>query len=224
MFKKLKATFILAVFLSTSTLVDANLITVQGVEMNSIDLNGSNSTFEDFYQFSFSDYSSHTGLEVKNRAIVFIAELNSEFAMFMMLSGPGGKKANVIGDITGTEGLISFIDDPGGIDPLTGSQIDWKYSENKNDGLIYSGLLTEIWNIDVGLTKVSGVLNGVDFLTFDTAGNVSTALSIELSSNLANFTVVSTANTDVLAVDSPSSIILYFTAFSGAMFLRRIKS
>lgn len=149
------------------------------------------------------------------------AELNNEYAMFLMISGPGGAAGAVSGDVSGSEGAISFIDDPGGRDPVSGSSISWTYAANKTDGLIFSGITSDVWTIDVNLTKVSGGFTGVNFLTFDNIGNDTKALSLGLTADAVDFSINSIQSTAVAAVNAPATFGLFFIALAGFLRLRR---
>ena len=111
----------------------------------------------------------------------------NDTALFLIFGGPGGNAGTADFDIVGSEGGISFIDDPvrrdpetGEItqrDPINGNNVSMKYVAGYTDGLIFSGITSDDWSIDINFNSVTGIDN-YRFLTFDEQGNDSVLYSM----------------------------------------------
>lgn len=167
-----------------STIGNAGLIKIEESEISAIELSD---TFRSFYAFaSVTPWSANTGLERANTLVAFLAEYADEQALFLIFSGPGGDAGSANFDIVGSEGGISYVDDPIRTDPVTGvrtprdpvvgNNVSMTYIEGYTDGLIFSGLFSDDWNIDIDIFSTTGIDNFV-FLSFDEDGNESVAYS-----------------------------------------------
>lgn len=162
-----------------SSIANSAVITANGVSINPLNLSEEYDSFNDFYDYRLSNSSSHTGFEKRDRVVIFLTQIKDEIALIMTAGGPGGFTGKLGAYINGSEGAISFLDDPDGSDTFDGSIINWAYSRNKSDGLIFSGIFSDNWAIDIGLQKRGGGLSGIDILTFDNNKQVSTAFALQ---------------------------------------------
>ena len=175
--KKCYLLFVVSCSLLFATIAQSALITANGNEINPLNISAKFSTFEAFYDFRFEDYSVHTGYEKANRVVFYLAQIDNSLALIMTAGGVGGFTGVIDATVKGTKGAVSFVNDPDGIDPFDGTTINWTFSRDKNDGLIYSGLDFSKWDLDFSLRKLGGGLTGIDVLTFDEQGNKSVATS-----------------------------------------------
>lgn len=178
----MKKYFLLALVscsLLLSSIANSAVITANGVAINPLNLSEDYDSFYEFYDYRTSNSSSHTGFEKRDRVVIFLTQIKDEIALIMTAGGPGGFTGTLGAYINGSEGAISFLDDPDGTDTFDGSIINWAYSRNKSDGVIFSGIFSSNWSIDIGLQKRGGGLSGIDILTFDQNKQVSTAVALQ---------------------------------------------
>lgn len=175
---------------------------------NAIEINES---FRNFYSFADgTPWSANTGYEQANTLTAFFAEYQAEQALFLIFSGPGGLAGGVDFDIVGSQGRISFVDDPIRTlpdgsrvprDPVVGSNVSMNYVENYTDGLIYSGLTSQDWSINIDFNSSYG-LDGFRFLGFDGQGN--DTVMFEQDSLPSSLQFINTAR----SVSTPSILML----------------
>jgi hypothetical protein len=192
---------VVVLFILTLSSANAALISANGVGINALDLNGTVSSFEEFYDMGGSSpFSSNTGFEISNQIVLFVATLNNEYAIFNTISGAGGLAGTLQASVTGTDGNISFLDDPS--EPVSGNTISWQYIADRGDGLIFSNFTSDLWSVNFDFLQSSNVF-GFNVLSFDVNGNDSVALNTQgIPSNL-----VITSST-IMPVGTPASLTL----------------
>lgn len=201
--KKVLWLALVSMSLLVSSLANSAIITANGMGVNALSLNGQFDTFEQFYDYRLSNSSSHTGYEIRDRVVVFFATLGNETALIVTAGGPGGFTGKVDATVKGTEGGLSFIDDPAGLsnaDPFDGTTINWSYSRNKNDGFIYKGLFSQNWTIDLGFTRRGGGVNGYDVLTFDESKTATVVLTRYLGLDVQRKLTLNSVSAPAIAV------------------------
>lgn len=187
---------------------NASIISVNGTEVEALDLNGSYKSFLDFYDYNtVNRFTSNTGLEQADSIVMFFAELNNEFSFFTLVSGPLGGRGAATADISGTEGTLSFVDDPA---DQTGNQVNWTYDQRRGDGLIYSGLSNGSWLLNTSFSQLTNI-DSFEVLTFS-GGDFANATSA-LSGNDTEYTAISSGSS-IVQVSEPSTL-----AFVGALLL-----
>ena len=200
--------------MAVSTYTSAGIITSNGSAVNPLSLGES---FEDFYNWgNGNQYSSNTGLEVSNSVVAFMAEYQNDLALFMIFSGQNGAAGVANFDITGTEGGISYVDDPNN-DPVNGSNVKLRYAQGRTDGIIYSGLQSDVWSIDVVFNHLKNI-NNLTFLTFDGQG---TSSVLYTTSTVPE--AFSVSSIDVSAVVSAPAISLLTLLGFGFVTYRRLR-
>lgn len=199
---------------------NAGLLSLNGTEVKALDLNGTVSSFEEFYDYNGANtWSSNTGLEIANTVVLFTAELNNEYAIFATISAfDGGSKGSLLVSYLASNGSMLFVDDPDELVGTTG--ISFAYAANRNDGFIFAGLDDSSWNFDLSLNNASNV-TGVNYISF-TDGSLTGAKE---SSSLAIGTNISIANTtsSAVAVSAPATAALFLLGL-GFIGLRRRKT
>jgi hypothetical protein len=201
-----KLNLLVVLFILSLSSANATIISANGVGINALDLNGVASSFEEFYDMGGSSpFSSNTGFELSNQIVFFVATLNSELAIFTTISGQGGLDGTLQASVTGTDGNISFLDDP--TEAVTGNTINWQYIANRSDGLIYSNFISDTWSVNFDFLQSSNVF-GYNVLSFDANGNDSVALNLQgIPSNLA-ITSESTAPPAPVSAPAPATLAL----------------
>ncbi|WP_218418599.1 PEP-CTERM sorting domain-containing protein [Alteromonas lipotrueae] len=200
---------LLVMFLVSSAFqAKAAIISVDGTEVDALSINTS---FESFY--NFTDWSANTGYEIANELVAFfVTDDSNALGLFMIFSGPGGDAGSLNFDLISSEGSVVFVDDPGGRDPIVGTNVSFGYAAGKTDGLVFSDFVTESWAIDVVFNNFSGV-TGYNFLSFDASGTASVAAS----GALTDFNVSSTASATPgapISVPAPSSLLILMLSLS----------
>lgn len=194
---------------------NASLISVNGTTVEALDLNGSYSSFLDFYDYNTANrFTSNTGLEQSDSIVMFFAELNNEFGLFTLVSGPIGGRGSASLSIRGSDGSVSFVDDP---DESSNPLISWSYDRNRGDGLIYSGLTGDSWILGFEFSNLTNIL-GLEFLTFED-GIFSEATSA-LSDNETSYTAIYSSRA-VTQVSEPSMLGLTGVFLIALSLLRR---
>lgn len=210
--KIFKQMLALGLALVMSQSANATLISVNGITVEALDLNGSYSSFGDFYDFNNANrFASDTGLEQADRIVMFFAELESEFAFFSLVSGVGGGSGGADINISGTQGLLSFVDDAP--EKVSDTNVSWVYGSNRGDGLIYSGLSADGgWSLDFIFSNLDRI-DGFDLLTFNDGSfdNANSAMSSDVTDYRATAT----------AVSEPASIAVFGSLLIGLSLLRR---
>lgn len=203
--KKLFNKAIAAVMLVSASLsANAALIVNGSTEVNALQLSES---FESFYDFN--NWSANTGFEQANELVAFFATNDAdELGLYMIFSGPTGSAGAINFDINGSNGSVIFVDDPDGRDPVvstaTGSNVTFSYVAGKTDGLVYADFVGDLWSLDILFNRFTGI-NGYSFLTFDSAGNSSAAVS---GTGLDNLTLTSFPSSSV-SVSTPSTLMIF---------------
>ena len=205
--------FILAVVLCAAAKgASATVISVNGASVEALDLNGSYTSFEDFYGFNTGvRFSSNTGLEVADRIVMFFAELDNELAFYTLVSGSGGKSGAASLAISGTQGGISFVDDAN--ERVSASEVIWQYNNNRGDGLIYSGLAASGgWQLSMMFSDL--IRNeGLDLLSFS-GGQLS-------GQNLAISGVETEFEARATTIPEPAGLTLFMSMCCAMVVLRR---
>lgn len=201
-----------SVFLAASYAANATIITVNGVDVEALDLSGSYSSFEDFYSYNDANaFSSDTGLEKANTIVMYFAELNGELALFTTVSGTGGKSGTSTIDINGSAGSLTFVDD--NPEFVSSNNIIWNYGGGAGDGLIYSDLGTSGgWSLDLSFTDLVNI-TGLDFLTF--VDGLYSGVTEAISSTNTVYSVTTTS------VDEPLSLSLLSLFLVGLTLTKR---
>jgi hypothetical protein len=208
----LAAGFALAIAHSAS----ASIISVNGTEVEALDLNGSYSSFLDFYDYNtVNRFTSNTGLEQSDSIVMFFAELNSELSLFTLVSGPLGGNGKASVSFSGSDGAISFVDDAAEF--TSTSSVNWEYSSKKGDGLIYSGITDALWSLDFDFTGLENV-KGLEFLSF-TDGLFDNATAA-ISGNDTTYSVLGISNSSV-QVSEPTSLAMFGALLLGLSLTRR---
>ena len=166
-------------------------------EVGAIDLNGISSSFEEFYDYR--NASANTGLEILNSVVMFIGELNDEYAIFTIANkrDSGGESGHLGVNITASSGSVSFADDTNEFS--NSGNLTFYWGGQFTDGYIYSGFEDEFTFTQI-LNSFKGIqgLYFVDFLD-GTLGSQSYSDLISIGNN--EFTVSRTAQ----VVDAPST-------------------
>lgn len=209
-----------------SSLANSAIITVNGVAINPLDLSADYNSFGDFFDYRAIDSSSHTGYEKKNKVIIFLTQIHEQIAMIMTASGVGGYSGVLKANVVGTQGGISFIDDPadsGFADVLDGSMITWAFSPNKSDGLIYSGIFGQKWDLNIGLQKLGGGLSGIEVLTFDENKQASIVHTQGISKNHFSMVNIKSIFSPGIIPVSVANTSIIFVLFGLTLTLFRIR-
>lgn len=189
---------------------NASMISVNGTSVEALDLNGSYSSFLDFYDYNTVNvFTSNTGLEQSNTIVMFFAELNSEFSLFTLVSGPLGGSGKASVNVVGSDGAISFVDDAA--ESTSTSFVNWVYSGKKGDGLIYSGITDDFWSLDLEFAGLQNI-KGLEFLSF-TNGLLNNATAA-ISGNDTTYNVLGSPSSSAVQVSEPTTLALV-----GAMLL-----
>lgn len=186
--------------LLASLSANASLLTFNGNTVNALDLNGTSTSFEEFYNYSKS--SSNTGLEVVNTVVMFIAELNDEYAIFTTANkyNAGGAIGKLAVDLTVTSGGVSFTDDPV---EASGLSMMFNYAAKLSDGFIFSGMDTDFTYSQSMFSKKG--LVGVQFVDF-ADGTLASASYSSVMAVTDSFTI--TGSSPAAVVSSPSALAL----------------
>lgn len=183
------AVFVLAI----AHTANAAIITVNGTTIEALDLNGSYTSVLDFYDYNtVNRFTSNTGLEQSDSIVMFFAELNNEFSFFTLVSGPFGARGAATVNISGTEGTLSFVDDPA--DQVGITQVVWSYDQRRGDGLIYSDLSDGSWALSVDFSQLTNI-DSFEVLTFSDGGLASVASVMSSNETDYTFTRVSEPST-----------------------------
>lgn len=199
--KKLNKWFAcIALTLASVSGAHAGLISVNGTEVNALNISTS---FEDFYQFdSPNSWSANTGLEVANQIAMFVANVGNEFGIFTIYSGIGGVAGGGDNEVTGS-GSVTFWEDAAEAD------LSFSYAADKTDGFIVSELFGDLWNVDFSFSNVNGI-DGITVYSFDTNGDA--VIAQQIAGVPATLNVNSIFSSNAVAVSAPGSLILFMMA------------
>ncbi|MFT4804044.1 MAG: hypothetical protein ACI9YE_001242 [Psychroserpens sp.] len=197
---------VLTIILFTLSLSNAHatLLSANGTSVNALDLNNDVSSFAEFYDYNGSlPWRSNTGFEIANEIVVFVATLNSEYAVFMTVGGSGSLAGSLQLDVTASDGNITLYDDPNEV--LSGNTINWQYNAGGGDGFVFSNFTSNIWNVNLDFLTAANVF-GITFLSFDVDGNDSVALNTQdITSDLL---IISSSSSSFVPVESPASVAM----------------
>ena len=204
---------------------NAAFMSVDGVEVEALDINQS---LESFYNFSSSNYSANTGFELANQLVAFFATDNADnLGLYLIFGGPGSDAGNVNFDITSSDGEIIYVDDPNAatrsdtvISTSTGYSVDLIYGANRTDGLILSNFAGDIWDMALSFNETTGI-DSFSFLTFDSSGADSVALFSNDVSEILISSISTTAPNSPTAVIAPSTLMILALSFSCIFVSRR---
>ncbi|MGQ8365228.1 hypothetical protein [Glaciecola sp. 1036] len=172
--KLIKALFVTTSILVT-TIANAGLLTINGNAVKAVDLDTLGvSSFEDFYDYDNANrWSSNIGIELTDEALIFVAELSNQYAVFTTFSSPYGSNGSVFANLSGTAGSLLFLDDPD--ETVSGSGISFRWAADRNDGYIWSGLA----DVDWMFTSIfsNSTLSGVRYASFEDGHLISTDYS-----------------------------------------------
>lgn len=201
------------VLLTIAGTANCSMITINHeTEIQALSLNMS---FVDFYDYDSKQYSwsSNTGYELNDTIVMFFAEHNNDFALITLVDKPGagnGGRAKMNINRMQENGSVLFMDDPN--DRMLTNGFNWRWNAAKNDGMIYEMFDMQNFALDISFSKLSGLNNGITFLSFDepltpsaqfSASNAPTAINMQTS-----FTVQS-------QVPEPASIAIFGLALIG---------
>lgn len=190
----------------------AALVTFNGQNVGVLDLNGQVNTFNEFYDYNSNDaiVSANTGLEIANRVVMFVAELNGEYGIFTIANkfDSGGINGHLKSTITSTSGSVLFTDDPQeyGLNSLT-----FFWAGKFTDGFVFSNFDSS-FTFNQVLKSFKGI-DGLQFVDF-TDGTLQSA---EYSDLLA----LSTGFTVQVDVNAPSAALIFFACLLGFVRLRK---
>lgn len=210
---------VVATMFVSSMSVQAGLLTFNGEVISALDLNGAVSSFEEFYDYdNAKKWSSNTGLEIADKVVLFVAELNNEYAIFSTISNTNGGSAGALSvSYLASAGSMLFMDDPDEVVGVSG--ISFAYAANRNDGFIFAGLDDATWSFNLSLTNPTNV-TGVSYVSFTDGllggATFSQSLSLDSSISIAN-TVSSSAN----PVNAPATAALFLLGLGLISFRNR---
>ena len=190
----------------------AALVTFNGQNVGVLDLTGQVNTFSEFYQYNSKSaaVSANTGLEVVNRVVMFVAQLNGEYGIFTIANkfNAGGANGHLKSTITSTSGSVLFTDDPQeyGVNSLT-----FYWAGKFTDGFVFSNFDGN-FTFNQELKSFKGI-DGLQFVNF-TDGTLQSA---EYSDLLA----LSTGFTVQVDVNAPSVALLFFAGLLGFFRFKR---
>lgn len=175
-----------------------------------------NQSFLDFYDYDSMchRWSSNTGFEINDGIVMLFAEHNNDLALITLVDKPGegdGGRAKMSINHMHEHGNILFMDDAN--DRLLANGINWRWNAGKNDGMIYELFNMRNFDIDISFNKLSGLDNGITFLSFDqslTANNSPTAINMQQSFSAQS------------QVPEPTSIALFGLALVGLSLRKKV--
>jgi hypothetical protein len=178
----------------------ANLVTANGLAAGALNLDGGATSFVDFYDLTSS--MPNTGFEVANEVIMFVAELDNQYALFTTISGPGSTRGKLNAEFIYGNGSFLLFDEPF---ELLGTSASWKTGIGKGDGFIF-GADGNFLDISIDLSYVLDI-SKYTFLTFDDAGNASILFSGTIPSGEIIVSAVSTPKIVSVSVPNINAIL-----------------
>lgn len=204
----------------------AGLITFNGSEVKALDLNdpelnwgGKTPSFINFYNYDDSEDSGDTGLEETNTIIMFLAELDGEYAVFTIANkhNGGGTGGRLVSRISGSSGEVVFRDDLEDFVVEDGIAYKFVFSGDKTDGFIFKidepakFTFNQVITAPNEVDQAAGLAGGVKVISFDDG----TFASKKYSDSVAAFGTFSF----VRAVNAPSTMLL-LSLFSIVLLVR----
>jgi len=195
----------------------ASIISFNGQSVNALDLNGQVSSFTDFYDYE--NASAHTGLELVDRIIMFVAELNNEFAIFTIANkaDAGGTRGLFRADIEATSGSVSMVDDDGAL--VQENRVRFDYAPEFTDGYIFE-ISEQTFNFTQTISSVSGQapaigVDGLQFIDF-TDGSFGSANYLQMLAAHGDFSVNRVSGA-VSQINAPATIAIFTIVLLGLL-------
>lgn len=207
-----KAMSLVIVLFSFNT--SANLVTANGLTAGALNLDGVATSFVDFYDLTSS--MPNTGFEVANEVIMFVAELDNQFALITTISGPGSTRGKLNAEFIYGNGSFLLFDEPF---ELSGTSASWKTGVGKGDGFIF-GADGDFLDVSVDFSYVKDI-SKYTFLTFDAAGNASTLFSGTITSS--EIVVSAVSEPKIVSVSEPNTIAILGFGLLGFIAIRKAK-
>lgn len=186
-FKLLVATIF---FFATSA--NAALIKINGQQVQSLDLTGAYSEFADFYDYR--DDSAHTGLEIAETIIMFVANIDEQYAIFTIVNkeNSGTVGGRLVVSINASSGSILLVDEP--YDILNETTLKFVYAAHKTDGYVFG--VNQDFDFTQTITAPNGVtaavnVAGVQFVSFGD-GSIDSAEYSDLMPAFGDFNITAT--------------------------------